>query len=135
MGDDTDVEVGQVRGAKEDSRVNRWQGAQERPHMHGSRMLCGLVRWRIDGNRYKNMIYLPKAEWEGLVGTKAFVVPFIQAGLRPCGESPYDGASDNTFFSFFFFLIGLLGRGSMVCGGPSVRDEIVMSVGGGERRP
>lgn len=132
MGDDTDVEVGQVRGAKEDSRVNRWQGAQERPHMHGSRMLCGLVRWRIDGNRYKNMIYLPKAEWEGLVGTKAFVVPFIQAGLRPCGESPYDGASDNTFFSFFF-LIGLLRRGSMGSGGPSVRDE--SDVGGGERRP
>lgn len=62
MGDDTDVEVGQVRGAKEDSRVNRWQGAQEHPHMHGSRMLCDLVRWRTDGNRYKNMIYLPKAE-------------------------------------------------------------------------
>ena len=53
MGDDTDVEVGQVRGAKEDSRVNRWQGAQEHPHMHGSRMLCDLVRWRTDGNRYK----------------------------------------------------------------------------------
>jgi len=51
-----------VRGAKEDSRVNRWQGAQEHPHMHGSRMLCYLVRWRTDGNRYKNMIYLPKAE-------------------------------------------------------------------------
>ena len=68
-----------------------------------------------------------------MVGTKAFVVPFIQAGLRPCGESPYDGASDNTFFSFFFLLAYLDGAQWGVEG--RVSEIKVMSVGarGGHR--
>ena len=38
---------------QKDSWVDRWQGAQERPQMHGSRMLRDLVRSRTGGNRYR----------------------------------------------------------------------------------
>lgn len=56
------------------------------------------------------------------------MVPFIQAGLRPCGETSYDGASDNTFFSFFFLLAYLDGAQWGVEG--RVSEMKVMSVGG-----
>lgn len=61
------------------------------------------------------------------------MVPFIQAGLRPCGETSYDGASDNTFFSFFFLLAYLDGAQWGVEG--RVSEMKVMSVGarGGHR--
>ena len=57
------------------------------------------------------------------------MVPFIQAGLRPCGETSYDGASDNTFFSFIFFLLAYLDGAQWGVEG-RVSEMKVMSVGG-----
>ena len=100
--------------------------------MHGSRMLRDLVRSRTGGNRYRKHD-VPFESGVGGVGwdkKPSWYHSFKQACVLVGGESNYNGASDNTVF--FSFLIGLLRRGSMECGGSSVRHGVVKWVGGEE---
>ena len=115
---------------QKDSWVDRWQGAQERPQMHGSRTLRDLVRSRTGGNSYRKHD-VPFESGVGGVGWDKSLRGTIHSSRLASlwgGESNYNGASDNTVF--FSFLIGLLRRGSMECGGSSVRHGVVKWVGG-----